>query len=450
MYELSTTIWLSFTQLIGQFSLQNPGAVLGVMPLVFLFEIPYYLFIFLGVMRFVIKRTLYTEADQRCYPKISCLVSCYCEGEAIQKTLLTLCEQNYPGTIEIICIIDGAIQNKSTLEAAQKFAEQYSKSYPNRMLRILPKWQRGGRVSSLNAGFSISNGEIIMALDGDTSFDNDMALLVTRHFSDPKVCAVAGALEVRNAKASLIAELQNIEYKVTIAYSKIGLSEFNVINNISGAFGVFRKTTLNSLGGWSTGTAEDLDFTIRLKQYTRRNQVKIAFEPLAIGYTDAPTTFWGFLMQRLRWDGDLIFIYLYKHKRAFQPKLVGWPNFILLIRGGLFFQLVSPFMISFYLIYILITTPFTNFIAIGLFIYLFYLTVTLIQYILYLIVSSQNPLNDSKEILFLPIYQFFGTLTRLWSVVCILNQIFRRGHEESAMAPWWVLKRPTKFTLHDD
>lgn len=450
MYELLTTIWISFVQLIGQFSLQNPSAVLELMPFVFLFEIPYYFLIFLGVMRFVIKRTTRTEADQPYYPKLSCIVSCYSEGKMIEKTLLTLCEQNYPGAIEIICVIDGAIQNKSTLKVAQEFAKQHSKSYPNRIIRILPKWQRGGRVSSLNAGFSISNGEIVMALDGDTSFDNDMAELVTSHFSDPKVCAVAGALEVRNAKDSLIAKSQNIEYKVTIAYSKIGLSEFNIINNVSGAFGVFRKTVLNSLGGWSSGTAEDLDFTIRLKQYTRRNQVKIVFEPLAIGYTDAPATLRSFLMQRLRWDGDLIFIYLYKHKRAFQPELIGWPNFIILIWGGLFFQFISPFMISFYLIFILITTPFANFVVVAMFIYFFYLTVTLIQYILYLIVSSRNPLNESKDILFLPIYQFFGTLTRLWSIVCILNQILRRGHEESAMAPWWVLKRPTKFTLHDD
>jgi outer membrane protein TolC len=38
-------------------------------------------------------------------------------------------------------------------------------------------------------------------------------------------------------------------------------------------------------------------------------------------------------------------------------------------------------------------------------------------------------------------------VSRLWTVVSILNQLLRRGHEESAMAPWWVLKRPTKFTL---
>lgn len=450
MYQFFTSVETAFFQLLGQFNQSNTSGLLDVLPFVFTFELPYYFIIFLGVMRYIIRHAMYEEISRPYTPKISCLVLCYSEGETIKKSLLTLCEQNYAGVIEIISVIDGAIQNEKTLKAAQDFSREYASRYPNRILRILPKWQRGGRVSSLNAGLSISNGEIIMALDGDTSFNNDMAQQVTKHFVDPRVCAVSGALEVRNAKESLVAELQNIEYRVSIVYSKIGLSEFNVVNNISGAFGVFRKNVLNILGGWGSGTAEDLDLTLRLKQYTRRNKLRIVFEPMAIGLTDAPITFLGFLMQRLRWDGDLIFLYLYKHKKAFQSKLIGWPNLIILIWSGLFFQFISPFLIGTYLIILFFTVPFPSFVAINLFVYFFYLGITVVQYILYLIVGSQRPIEESKEFIFMPLYPFFGMVSRLWTVVSILNQILRRGHEESAMAPWWVLKRPTKFTLRND
>ena len=450
MYQFFTRVETAFFQLLGQINQSNTSGLLDVLPFVFAFELPYYCIIFLGVMRYIIRHAMYEEISRPYTPKISCLVLCYSEGETIKKSLLTLCEQNYAGVIEIISVIDGAIQNEKTLKAAQDFSREYASQYPNRILRILPKWQRGGRVSSLNAGLSISNGELIMALDGDTSFNNDMAQQVTKHFVDPLVCAVSGALEVRNAKESLVAELQNIEYRVSIVYSKIGLSEFNVVNNISGAFGVFRKSVLNILGGWGSGTAEDLDLTLRLKQYTRRNKLRIVFEPMAIGLTDAPTTFVGFLMQRLRWDGDLIFLYLYKHKKAFQSKLIGWPNLIILVWSGLFFQFISPFLIGTYLIILFFTAPFASFIAINLFVYFFYLGITVVQYILYLIVGSQRPLEESKDFIFMPLYPFFGMVSRLWTVVSILNQILRRGHEESAMAPWWVLKRPTKFTLRND
>jgi cellulose synthase/poly-beta-1,6-N-acetylglucosamine synthase-like glycosyltransferase len=450
MYQFITDINIAFAQIGGQFAVDSTNAIFDILPLFFLLEIPYYLFIFLGVMRFIIKRSLNNEVTEPYYPTVSCLVVCYSEGRSITRSLLTLCEQNYQGIIEIIPVIDGAIKNKVTLVASQDFIKQYSSQYPNRVIKLLPKWQRGGRVSSLNSGLSIANGEIIMALDGDTSFDNDMVKLATRHFRDPLVCAVAGSLEVRNAKDSLTSKLQNIEYQISISYSKIGLSEFNVVNNISGAFGVFRKKILVILGGWGSGTAEDLDLTIKLKQYTRRNKLRIVFEPLAIGFTDAPDSFLGFLMQRLRWDGDLIYLYLYRHKRAFEANLIGWFNLIVLIWGGLFFQLITPFMIFTYLIILFFTSSLADFIAINLFIYLIYFAVGVIQYFLYLIVSSRNPLTESIQFLYLPLYPFFALLSRLWAVVSILNQLLRSGHEESSMAPWWVLKRTTKFSLRND
>ncbi len=42
-----------------------------------------------------------------------------------------------------------------------------------------------------------------------------------------------------------------------------------LLNNISGAFGGFRRSVLKQVGGWNTHTAEDLDLTIRLKQYKK-------------------------------------------------------------------------------------------------------------------------------------------------------------------------------------
>jgi cellulose synthase/poly-beta-1,6-N-acetylglucosamine synthase-like glycosyltransferase len=47
-------------------------------------------------------------------------------------------------------------------------------------------------------------------------------------------------------------------------------STFNVLNNISGAFGAFRASTLKLIGGWDNGSAEDIDITLRLKNYFGR------------------------------------------------------------------------------------------------------------------------------------------------------------------------------------
>ena len=73
----------------------------------------------------------------------------------------------------------------------------------------------------------------------------------TRHFDDPGVVGVAGNLRVRNAKRSLVTRLQALEYMLSIGAGKTGLSEFNIVNNISGAFGAFRTRFLRNLGGWT-------------------------------------------------------------------------------------------------------------------------------------------------------------------------------------------------------
>jgi hypothetical protein len=118
--------------------------------------------------------------------------------------------------------------------------EAYVAGLARRELTVVPKWQRGGRVSGLNTGLTLATTEVLMAMDGDTSFDNDMVAKAVGHFLDPEVVGVAGSLRVRNVAATLWTRLQAIEYALSIQSAKAGLSEFNVVNNISGAFGIFR------------------------------------------------------------------------------------------------------------------------------------------------------------------------------------------------------------------
>lgn len=445
MLDLLTATADALRALLDQL-VHNPWQMsLLLVPMLLFVELPYYLLLLAGVTRHVLRRALAIEPEQPYRPRVSCLITCYGEGEAVTQTLATLCEQTYDGVIEIIPIIDGALQNRDTYRAARRFIREQQSAYPRRRLLLLPKWQRGGRVSSLNAGLSVSRGEIVMALDGDTSFDNDMVQQAVRHFTDPRVCAVSGTLAVRNAHASFVARMQDIEYRLSLLLAKIGLSEFNVLNNVSGAFGIFRRSALLTVGGWNTGSAEDLDMTLRLKHYAVRNRQRIAFEPLAVGHTDVPETWKQFLLQRLRWDGDLIYMYLRKHRKSFQPGLIGWPNLIVLIWSGLLFQLVSPFVITGYLLWLVWAMELQDFLALNALIYLYYLGVTLVLYLYYLLVGSRRPAHDSFDIALLPLFSGFVFLTRLWSTVAILNELWRRGHEETSMAPWWVIKKTTKF-----
>jgi cellulose synthase/poly-beta-1,6-N-acetylglucosamine synthase-like glycosyltransferase len=284
-----------------------------------------------------------------------------------------------------------------------------------------------------------------MALDGDTSFDNDMIYEATRPFSDDKVVSVAGNLRVRNINDSVVTRLQAIEYLISIYFGKTGLSEFNVVNNISGAFGVHRRKFLETLGGWDAGTAEDLDLTIRIKGYLGRYpDLRIVFAPRAIGHTDVPSTLQQFFDQRLRWDGDLLYLYMKKHKNRLRPGLLGWRNSVMILWTGVFFQIFMPFLIVFYTIFTAVVYPPVFFSALMLFVYLVYLFITIFMYLFFLFFLSERKTADAKLIFLLPIFPLFSFAIRIWSAVASLKELVQDAHLDSSMAPWWVLKK-TKF-----
>ena len=437
LYTLISLLASPFNHGMMQFALKF-------IPYVLFLELPLYIFIILGIIRYFIRKDDEIPEEKNYFPRVSCIVTCYSEGKDVALTIRSLTEQIYPGVIEIIPVVDGAVQNKETYQAAKQL-ETYVGRFTNRILKVIPKWQRGGRVSSLNTAMNMASGEVVMALDGDTSFDNNMVRDACLHFADPNVVGVAGSLRVRNVFQNLVTRLQGLEYLLSIHASKVGLSEFNVVNNISGAFGVFRRRFLEKVGGWDAGAAEDLDITIRMKNYFGRYpNLKIVFEPKAIGHTVGPVTFWGLLNQRLRWDGDLYYLYVRKHALCFSPRLLGWKNMIMQMWTGLFFQLVMPFIIIFYSMYVFALYSAGFVLAVWVLVYLVYFGITLLFYLVYLSMISERRRDDIKLAWLIPLVPFFTFALRVWNALATLKEMITKSHLDSSMAPWWVLQK-TKF-----
>ena len=413
-------------------------------PFVLLCELPVQLFVMLGALRRYLEERHCARHPLHFSPKVSCVVTCYSEGVDVQKTIRSLTGQLYDGQIEILAIVDGAVQNRHTLVALRAL-QNYVKAVPSRRLEIVPKLQRGGRVSSLNQGLALASGAIVLALDGDTSFDNDMIRHAVRHFADPNVVVVAGNLRVRNVGRTFVTRLQALEYMLSIHLSRAGLDAFNVLNNISGAFGIFRRDFLRRIGGWDSGTAEDLDLTLRIKKYFMRYpKLRIRFEPRAMGHTDAPESSWQFLKQRLRWDGDLSYLYLRKYRHHLRPGLLGVRNFLALVWTGLLFQLAMPFVVVGYTSYVLLVYPAEVVLGVLAFVYLFYALLAALMYVEYWLLYSERKRQDLRLAWVLLLFPAFTFVTRCWNAIATLNELLTKSHLDSAMAPAWVLRR-TKY-----
>lgn len=415
------------------------------MPMVVLFELPLHALTFAGLTkRFARRRAAdrvrASAAAAKAFPCVSCIITCYSEGADVVRTIRSLASQNYRGPIEIFAMVDGALRNRETYDFANAMLPVVN-GVPNRRLRVIAKWQRGGRVSSLNSGLALATGEVVMVLDGDTSYDDDMVAKAIPHFDDPNVVAVAGNLRVRNSPFNLLTRLQALEYMITISLNKTAISEFNLVNNISGAFGIFRRELLMRIGGWNSGTAEDVDLTLRIKQYFGRHpHLRIVFDPAVVGHTAAPETVSRFLKQRLRWDGDLFYEYIAVHPHVFNPSIVGGKTALHLIWSALISQLMLPPLIFGYFAYIAIFTP-ISFVFSAPLVYAYYLFCTLIFFVAYIALVSERKRDDALYVLYIPLFPFYVLGGKLWSFLALLGDALFHFHLDSAMAPWWVLRK---------
>ena len=205
---------------------------------VMIIEWPLYFFVIAGILQ---KKLLEKRSDKKnipYYPNITCFITCYNEGRHILHTLESLVEQLYPGNIEILVLIDGANINRHTVKAAKDFMKSHD-NITHRYIRIIERNTRGGLASSANLGLKLAKGEIIVRLDGDCSCDNDMVAKASYRFIDSRIVGMSGTLRVRNARRNILTRLQEIEYMLGIHLCRIGLAKWDVLNNISGAFGVF-------------------------------------------------------------------------------------------------------------------------------------------------------------------------------------------------------------------
>lgn len=439
MMELLTKAYLAFINALSDQTVWD--FLLVFFPLILFIELPYYVVLLIAAISAYVQE-LFSRPETAAYrPYVTCLLTCYDEGDHVTRTLKSLREQLYRGQIEVLVIIDGAEVNQATVNAAQKFVRDH-KQQSNIHFRVIPKRLRGGHASSINLGLKLAKGEVIVTLDGDCSCDNDMVQAVAQAFTDPHVIGMSGALRLRNAKQNMLTRLQAIEFMIGIHFARLALSQLNSLNNISSAFGAFRRDFLYKIGGWKNGSGEDFDITIRLRSYFKRYpQMKLVHNKDAVVHTDGPSTWRGLLKQRLRWDGDIYYIACSRHWRAIRPKFLGWLGFVGFMWDLLLLHMVLPFSLIFGLLYLCLFYAWSYVLFILGVTYLYYLVVSVVMFAVYWLLISERKRYDLQFVPFLLVKPFYHLILRMWSAVAILSEMILKTHRDSPMAPAWVNRK---------
>ena len=348
MWDVAAAAFSEFLDAIGrQFLYRDPmDWFLFLFPIVIVFEIPrYYLpmwgLLFANMFGLIRKDSVREKVFLRQAPLVSVIVAGRNEEDCIAAAIQSLLDQDYPN-LEIIVVDDHSD------DGMYEKARHYERQGLIRLVRNNAARGRGGRPMATNLGLRMANGEFLVSVDADCSFDRNLIEKIIAPFADPRVGVVAGNILARNQEVNLITQLQAFEYAVAIDLRKRWSDLFGCTLQASGALGAFRRSAVQNIGGWDPELAEDGDISLRLI----KAGWKIKFADEAVALTNVPETFKVLEKQRTRWDRGTLRTYFMKHGRLLRPSLAGW-SYALEIWSEFAFFVVASLAYPFFIIWLL-------------------------------------------------------------------------------------------------
>jgi len=219
---------------------------------------------------------------------VSMIVATYNEITTIGNRLENLIKLNYPKKMyEIIVVDSGSTDN--TRDIVHNVIRNLNANDPS--IRLITEEQRNGKSSALNLGIKYSRGDIILVVDANSTYDENILYEIIPHFKDNSIGAVSGRYNVQN-QDSKIPQAEAFYWQIENATFK-GESSLDSISTVIGGISAWRKNLVT----FSTqAISEDLDMTMTL----RKKGYKIKYEPYAVVYEPAAGTVEDQILQRKR------------------------------------------------------------------------------------------------------------------------------------------------------
>jgi cellulose synthase/poly-beta-1,6-N-acetylglucosamine synthase-like glycosyltransferase len=257
-------------------------------------------------------------------PSVTVLVCARNERLVLPACLDALRAQTEPAE-EILVLDDGStdgmpawLESEFALrfEAGGENAVGISTRWP--ALRVLRK-PNTGKADSLNQGWKLATGEIVVTLDADTDVEPDALRAIRNAFArDPELGIAGGVLTPvcqRTPWAGFFQFFQTFEYARGFLW-RLTWMQYDMLLLISGAFAAYRRSTLAAAGGFDASSwVEDYELTHRVYRdaFDRGERVHVQTLSGARATTDCPARVRTFLNQRRRWFAGFIATHFQYH-----------------------------------------------------------------------------------------------------------------------------------------
>jgi cellulose synthase/poly-beta-1,6-N-acetylglucosamine synthase-like glycosyltransferase len=269
-------------------------------------------------------------------PRISILAPAFNESATVVESVRSLLTLRYPD-LEIVLINDGSSDDtmgvlrrgfglrpqhpvhREVVEHAPIRGVERSTLAPN--LVVVDK-ENGGKADALNAGLNVASGDLVCAIDADTVIEPEAILRMVQPFlRRPDVVAAGGTIRAVNgstvdngrvvvprAPRSFLAGVQAVEYLRAYLTGRLGWNRMGGNLIISGAFGLFLRTSVLAVQGYEHDTVgEDMELVARLRRraYEDGGPGRVEFVPDPVAWTEVPESLRVLGRQRDRWQRGL-------------------------------------------------------------------------------------------------------------------------------------------------
>jgi cellulose synthase/poly-beta-1,6-N-acetylglucosamine synthase-like glycosyltransferase len=250
-------------------------------------------------------------------PTLTVLICARNERLVLPECLCALAAQTEPAD-EIIILDDGSTDGMAdwlTAEFGLTFQPMGSSALGSSARRPdLRLWSKpnSGKADSLNLGWKMARGEIVVTLDADTYVEPGALAAIRDGFAEDPNLGIAGGVLTpvcrRTSWAGFFQFFQTFEYARGFLW-RLTFMQYNMLLLISGAFAAYRRSILESAGGFdATSWVEDYELTHRVYRAAFDSGQTLMVKTLsgARGTTDAPASVDAFLNQRRRWFAGFI------------------------------------------------------------------------------------------------------------------------------------------------
>jgi cellulose synthase/poly-beta-1,6-N-acetylglucosamine synthase-like glycosyltransferase len=228
-------------------------------------------------------------------PSITVQLPIFNELYVVERLIRAACALDYPSDRLEIQVLDDSDDETSAI-AARLTAEMRGAGHD--IVHVRRRSRAGFKAGALAHGLGLARGELIAVLDADFVPEPGFLLALVHHFSHPRVGMVQARWGHLNRDYSLLTRVQAIllDGHFVIEHAARHLS--GRFFNFNGTAGLWRRTCIESAGGWQADTlTEDLDLSYRAQLLGWR----FDYAPDVVVRAELPADIDAFRSQQRRW-----------------------------------------------------------------------------------------------------------------------------------------------------